>query len=250
MKIDRPRPGQKPGLKALWQEAFGDTPAFIDSFFTTAYAPGRCLCACTDDTVAAAAYYFDCSYPGGKLAYIYAVATARDFRGQGLCHALLQQLHSRLLQQGYAGTVLVPGDASLGELYRGMGYAYFGGAEVMECQAAREPAQLRQVPPMEYLRLRRRYLPENGVWQAGENLRFLQKNALLLAGEDFLLACSREKENLWGMELLGNAAAAPGILAALGATAGRFRVPGSEPFAMYRPLTVAEPPSYFGLAFD
>ncbi len=249
MKLDHPRPGQKLQLKVLWQEAFGDTPEFIDSFFAAAYAPGRCLCAFTEDRVAAAAYVFDCSFPAGKLAYIYAVATAWDFRGQGLCHALLQELHSRLARQGYTGTVLVPGNADLAELYRGMGYAYFGGVDTVSCAAA-EPVQLRSLTAMEYLRLRQKYLPENAVRQAGENLRFLQKNAVLAAGTDFVLAYSPEKDGLWGMELLGNAAAAPGILGALGVQKGRFRVPGGKPFAMYRPLTAAAPPAYFGLAFD
>ena len=57
---------------------------------------------------------------------------------------------------------------------------------------------------------------------------------------------------LWGLELLGNKEAAPGILKALGCMKGRFRTPGKDqPFAMYLPLTeTAEKPAYFGLAFD
>ncbi len=250
MNTDHPRPGHRPQLKALWQEAFGDDMGFIDGFFAAAYSPSRCLCIYTADAVLAAAYWLDCSYSGGKLAYIYAVATAREHRGRGLCHALLQQLHSCLAAQGYAGAVLVPGEEGLDRLYRSMGYEFFGGVQKITCRAAAAPVALRQVSAMEYLRLRQKFLPENGVRQPGENLRLLQKLATLAAGEDFVLAYSRREEGLWGLELLGNAAAAPGILRALGQEKGSFRIPGRESFAMYRPLTVQEPPAYFGLAFD
>ena len=42
MKIDFGLPQQRPALTELWQVAFGDTPAFIDRFFETAYAAHRC----------------------------------------------------------------------------------------------------------------------------------------------------------------------------------------------------------------
>ena len=46
-------------------------------------------------------------------------------------------------------------------------------------------------------------------------------------------------------------AAAPGVAAALGFSEGTFRVPGTGPFAMFRPLREdAVIPEYFGLAFD
>ena len=54
------------------------------------------------------------------------------------------------------------------------------------------------------------------------------------------------------MELLGNAAAAPGVLGALGFSHGHFRTPGTAlPGAMFRPLRAgADAPGYFGLIFD
>ena len=54
------------------------------------------------------------------------------------------------------------------------------------------------------------------------------------------------------MELLGNAAAAPGILRSMGYEMGTFRVPGEErPFAMGIALKEnVKMPDYLGLAFD
>ncbi len=245
-----PRPGQVPLLKELWQEAFGDDRALIDDFFATAYSPSRCRCIVRDRQVLAAAYWLDCQGPQGKLAYVYAVATAAQARGQGLCHALLGQIHGQLLEQGYAGTVLVPGNEALGGLYEGMGYQYFGGIREFSAEMGSQAAALREIGPMEYARLRRQYLPQGGVRQTGENLRFLRRYAKFAAGEDFLLAYSRGPEGFMGLELLGNAQGAPGILAALGEARGRFRCPGQKPFAMYRPADGAPAPAYFGLALD
>ena len=77
-------------------------------------------------------------------------------------------------------------------------------------------------------------------------MAFLATYATLYAGNDFILAVIDDT----GLELLGNTAAAPGILTALGKKSGDFRVSGSTPFAMWHPLTATPEPGYFGIAFD
>lgn len=236
-----------PGLKALWQEAFGDSIAEIDNFFATAFSPTRCLCIPAGNAIAAGAYWLDCRQDGRKLAYIYAVATASAFRGQGLCHRLMAGIHDALEARGYAGSILVP-DAGLEALYRPMGYEFFGGMEEFSCQAG-QPTALQEIGLEEYAALRRQYLPRGGVLQEGQSLRYLQTMARLYRGEDFLLAASVGEE-FFAMELLGNRVKAPAILGALGHAQGRFRCPGKENFAMFRPIGPTPPPTYFALAFD
>ena len=70
--------------------------------------------------------------------------------------------------------------------------------------------------------------------------------------EGFLLAGAAEDGVFYGAELLGDVAAAPGVLKSLGCTVGHFRGPGEgRDFAMYLPLRENAPvPKYFGLAFD
>ncbi len=250
MNIDHPRPGQKAALQALWAEAFQDPDTYIHSFFSAAYSPRRCLCISKDKQIIAAAHWLDCSYSGGKLAYIYAVATAEAHRGQGCCRELMNGIHEALKKEGYAGAVLVPGSAALAGMYRSMGYEFFGGMEEFTCRAAPLPLPLREVSPMEYGRLRRNCLPEDGVQQAGENLRFLSQQAKLAVGEGVLLAYTQIQGELFVPELLGNVTAAPGIVRALGFEKGRFRIPGKTPFAMFHPLQDATAPGYFGFAFD
>ncbi len=236
--------------KALWAEAFGDEAAVIDSFFATAYAFERSHCLWQGGKLLSAAYWLDCSYAGGKLAYIYAVATKEAARGQGLCHRLMEEIHEILTAQGYAGAALVPGEPGLRKLYASMGYRHFGGMEEIFVSAG-QPEELRMLSLEAYQALRREYLPTGGIYQEGASLRYLEAvGARFAAGEDFLLAYSLEEQQVFGLELLGNAQNAPGIVVSLGAKSGRFRIPGSTPFAMWKPLAEAPAPSYFGFAFD
>ena len=117
MTIDAPKTSHIPALKQLWQEAFGDDDAFLESFFSVAFSPNHCRCLFLSGQVAAALYWFDCSWKEEKVAYIYAVATDKAFRGRGLCSALMKDTHKHLFSQGYRGAALVPGNQGLFQLY-------------------------------------------------------------------------------------------------------------------------------------
>jgi GNAT superfamily N-acetyltransferase len=236
-------------LKKLWKQAFGDDDGFLSLFFATAYVPQRCRYITVDGQLAAALYWFDCSYNGTKCAYIYAVATAPAFRGQGLCRRLMDDTHEALQAQNYAGAILVPGEPGLFEMYRKLGYRVMSGVESISCPAG-APTDVQEASIEAYAAKRRSLLPPGGVLQENENLRFLSGYARLYTGKDFALAALRDGEKLVGLKLLGNTDAAPGIVAALGCKEGRFRIPGSVPFAMYHPLSDTPAPTYFGLAFD
>ena len=244
MNIDHPSLTQIPQLRALWKEAFGDTDAFLDHFYSKAFSPERCLCVMAGSDLAAMAYWFHC----GEYAYIYAVATAKKHRGKGISHALMARIHEILTRSGYAGCVLVPGEESLRRFYRGMGYENCGGVHEFDAQAT-TPLPLRKLSLTEYAALRRQYLPEGGVMQEGVNLDFLSCWAEFYEGKNTLLAAIWEEGKLLVLELLGDAQEAPAIAAALGADTGWFRTPGDTPFAMHRPLNQQTPPKYFGFCF-
>ena len=245
MKIDHPTLAQIPQLRQLWKEAFGDTDAFLDSFFSAGFSPRRCLCATIGCELGAAAYWFSC----GEYSYIYAVATAKAFRGRGICHALMEEIHGLLRKQGFAGCILVPGSERLRQFYAGMGYENFCGVQELTCEVG-TPLPVTKIDSNEFAALRRQYLSAGGVIQEAENLAFLSCWAEFYRGEDFLLTGALDGDTLQGVELLGNADAAPGIVAALGAKRGVFRRPGNTPFAMHLPLNEKKVPGYFGFAFD
>ena len=243
MRIDYPEESRIPALRQLWQEAFGDTDTFLDKFFATGFSADRCQCCIADDTLAAALYWFDCRLDDRPIAYLYAVATKKAFRKQGLCRKLMDNTRQLLASLGYAGILLVPGEPGLFAMYEAMGYETCCHVREFTCRRSEESVALQVISPEEYAARRREFLPAGGVVQENENLQFLQSISTLYAGDGFLYA--------EGAELLGNTDAAPKILAALGKEKGSFRCPGKEkPFAMYLPLAEGAAPSYFGLAFD
>ena len=233
-------------LKTLWTECFGNEENWIDAFFSTAFDPNHVCCLNRQGSLAAGLCWMDTFCDGRPLAYLYAIATDPEHRQQGLCRELMGKTHDLLARQGYAGAILVPGDEGLRQMYGKMNYVNFDGIRRF-CAEAGEPIPIRQLSPVEYGALRREYLPAGGVVQENGAMEFLASWAELYAGADFLLAMSGD----FGLELLGNADAAPGILGALGLERGSFRVPGEEPFAMFRSLSEDDwQPGYFGLAFE
>ena len=251
MRFDHPTAHQTGALRALWRQAFGDTEEFLDQFFSTGFSPRHCRCAMENGQLAAALYWFDCEFDGRKLAYLYAIATDAVFQNRGVCRALMADTHTLLKAHGYSGTLLVPGAASLGAFYGSRGYRWATGLREFFCTAAPEPVSVQSIDADEYARLRREVLPAGSVLQEGRSLAFLGTQALFYAGPRLLLAARREEDTLFGLELLGDPAAGPGLVRALGSTRGHFRTPGRDrSFAMYRPLDSAPPPAYFAFAFD
>ena len=238
-------------LRRLWKQAFGDEDGFLDDFFGAAFSPDRCRGLTVNGQLAAALYWFDCTYDGQRLAYLYAIATDETFQKQGLCKALMENTHRHLRELGYVGAILVPAKESLFAFYKRLGYRICGYVTEFTAKAD-EPIKLNKIDAAEYARLRRLYLPENGVVQEGPLLDFLQTQAQFYAGDGFVLCAAMDSGRLIVPELLGNSSHASAIAAALGASAGRFRVPGNgKPFAMYYPLSrSAAVPSHFGLALD
>lgn len=235
---------EKTMWKALWAAAFGDD-GWIDSFLRTAYRPENTLAIFREGQLAAGLAWMQTSCQGRKLAYLYAVATAPEYRHQGLCRELMAKTQEVLTSRGYDGSVLVPADDGLRRMYAGMGYRNFGGVENLTLPAG-EPVSLRKVPPEEYAALRRKYLPVGGIVQENGAIEYLAESAKLYAGDGFLLAATEDEP----MELLGDASQAAGIVGSLGKPEGTFRLPGTSPFAMFRPICDDSWfPAYLGLDF-
>lgn len=230
--------------KTLWEACFGDD-GWIDSFFRTAFREENTLAILRGGSIAAGLAWMDTACEGRKLAYLYAVATAPEYRHQGLCRELMAKTQEVLTERGYGGSVLVPADEGLRQMYAAMGYRNFGGVRNLTAAAGKR-VLLQEVTPEEYAALRRKYLPAGGIIQEAGAIEYLAESAKLYAGDGFLLAATEDAP----MELLGDASQASGILGALGKVQGTFRIPGTEAFAMFRPTrTNTWAPGYFGLDF-
>ncbi len=267
MIIDKPKNTEP--LRQLWKQAFGDSDAFLDAFFTHAYSPNRCRQIAENGTVVAALYWFDCAFSGKKIAYLYAVATDEAYRNRGLCRLLMEDTHRHLKSLGYDGTLLVPGSKSLFSFYEKLGYRTCCNVNEFTCKANNRitlppmtlrledgtvPAlPLRAIDPRNYYHLRQRYLPAGYVEPDISVFEFMKESGYsFYAGNDFIFCGTTKDNTLIVAEFLGNTSLAPGIVALLGMKKGQFRTIGEEkPFAMYHPLTHhLDKPSFFALALD
>jgi len=241
-----------PALRRLWKEAFGDTDAFLDNFFSTGFCSDRCRIAKEDGALLGALYWFEFQWGEKRLAYLYAVATAKAFQGQKICSRLMEDTHKHLLSLGFSGTVLVPGSASLFDFYGKLGYVRFGGICELSATAGATPVSLRKIPAADYMEERKEYLPSGSILPVEETLPFLNSLLSFYEGDGWLLAAAEEAGCLAGKEFLGDIAQLPGILCGLGMEKGSFRTPGAEkPFAMFHSFGGAEnAPDYFAFALD
>ena len=236
------------GLKQLWKTVFGDPDAFIDAFFDVAFSPDRCRFFEENGEIISALYWFDCEYTGGKLAYIYAVATHPDCRGKGLASQLLKETHAHLKDMGYAGCVLKPA-RGLFPFYARLGYRTSGYIRRFRAAAASAPACLTLLSPEQYGRCRASFLPKDAVIQEGITLDFLGTFASFYASEDALLCVAKEEPIIF--EYLGNPNSAPAVLSALGIKTAQIPTIGDEmPFTMFYPLNCTKIPGYLGITLE
>lgn len=114
-----------PQLKHIWKECFGDDEDYIDFYFANRFDVKNTLVYLSGEQPAAMASLFPayCWGKGGKekVRYIYAVATAKDFQGQGISTALLNYIRSYLKDQNEIG-ILVPATKELISFYDKRGF--------------------------------------------------------------------------------------------------------------------------------
>ena len=102
-----------PGIAALWQQAFHETPLLPDF---------PCFVAEYGGKIVAMVHAWMQKLQAGKTytaAYLYAVATDKAFRGQGICRGLMAYAEKTLDADC---CILVPAESSLFDFYEALGY--------------------------------------------------------------------------------------------------------------------------------
>ena len=135
MIFESPDAGRIPALRALWKEAFSDTDVFLDGFFEYGFSPDRCRCIVKEGAVLSALYWFEGTVEDQRFAYLYAVATAKAARGQGLFSALLQDVKHLLAAEGFDGILLHPADEGLTRMYEKFGFSACASVDVRHVKA-------------------------------------------------------------------------------------------------------------------
>ena len=128
MLLTRPsRPDDIPAQRQLWNLAFGDDGAYIDTFYRTYYEPQRMLVLEEDGAVRSMTAWFDTTFvvPGQgeyRAAYLYAVATHPDCRGRGLAGRLLADADDFFRSLGIPAVTTVPAEPSLHNFFGANGF--------------------------------------------------------------------------------------------------------------------------------
>lgn len=115
-----------PVLYSLWQEAFGDEKETIDLFFDTCFQPQNILVAVCGGRVRSVVYLLEATLINGeerfRAFYIYAAATEKSYRGQGLMRALLDFSAETAQTRGADYLYLVPASEPLFQYYEKCGF--------------------------------------------------------------------------------------------------------------------------------
>ncbi len=249
MIIDNPSPQHIKVLRSIWKEAFGDSDAFLNTFFETGFAYDRCQCVFQENEPVAAVYLFPCSWKGKKVAYLYALAVKKSHQKQGLSRLLLTDTHAKLRQDGFAGVIMEPATDSLRTYYERLGYRSFGGRHTRQFTAGERTVSCCKLGNLGYEQARKTHLPENSVLQEGAFTELLHTQAEFYGGEGFAAAVSLQESAV--LEFLGDESKIPGLLTCLHLESASVRLPGGDPTAVYMDFAGdTELPSYFGLPMD
>ena len=129
MRTRKTTPADIPALKAIWNEAFAeDSRQDIDEFFKTLYSTAAGFCA-EDEKGAVCAMLF--ALPQTivkgekqlKAAYLYAVATKKEHRGQGYCRAVMAYAEKELRKRYVDALLLSPATQDLADFYARLGFS-------------------------------------------------------------------------------------------------------------------------------
>ena len=112
----------KEECRLLWKEVFGDSDEFITSFIDIFYNEENMLCIEQDGKILSMLHIIPFELNGSKVAYIYAVATDADARGQGYASKLIRQAIDKMQAEGYKAILTLPADDMLRSFYFKFGF--------------------------------------------------------------------------------------------------------------------------------
>jgi predicted acetyltransferase len=132
-------------IRALWQETFGDSDAFLSHYFAKLHRDENMLVTTEDDSeLVAMMTMFPIELVSGENAfparYVYAVATAEPWRGLGISTSLMAYALEEMKEAGVAAAILVPAHFSLFDFYGRQGFSTAFFATENAVDAAELPA--------------------------------------------------------------------------------------------------------------
>lgn len=110
-------------MMRLWRECFGDDEAYVRDYLLLWRPKGKSFVKRADGHIVAAAdvHLFGCD--GTDVAYIFGVMTDGRYRGRGLASSLVAEILESVRNAGCCLAMLIAGDDSLAEWYKGFGFS-------------------------------------------------------------------------------------------------------------------------------
>ena len=108
--------------RALWMEVFGDEREEVDRFFIDIHSKDNLLTHSENGKVVSMLNIVTIDTDYGSTAYLYAIATAPEYRGKGYAGMLISQAIEQSRARGYKAVMLIPSDESLVEYYKRFGF--------------------------------------------------------------------------------------------------------------------------------
>ena len=113
---------KKEECQRLWKEVFGDSDEFISSVINDFYNADNMLCIEQNGKIVSMLHIIPFVFDGSKVAYIYAVATDANARGQGYATKLIRQAIEKAQAEGYKAIFTLPADDGLATFYSQFGF--------------------------------------------------------------------------------------------------------------------------------
>ena len=231
-KIRHPYIWEIKQMAELWQIHFGGTKRQLYHLFCTALNLKHSLIIKRpgDHRIAGQVFWYVCLLGGKKVACIFGLCVKPELQHQGLGTALMEAAHELLKREGFCAVILEPLDEDLVWFYHYFGYKMSGGYSSFFAKAG-TPVNMSVISPREYHRLRRKYLPENGLELPLSYFKYRSREVTYYRGENFI--CAIEKDE-WKqcLELLGDSSAAGGIAEFPERPHLRFTAPGDEEYTL------------------
>lgn len=113
---------QEVECRRLWVDVFGDSREEVDRFFIDIHHADNLLMHSEAGKVVSMLHIVEIVTALGPTAYLYAIATAPEWRGRGFAEQLITRAIDVARSRGYKAVMLIPSEESLVEYYKRFGF--------------------------------------------------------------------------------------------------------------------------------
>ena len=200
----------------LWQDAFGDGRKSVEDFLNR--FGENVLVYEFDEKPVSMLTALPVEIDGKKGRYVYAVATAKEYRKRGFSSRLIDYLKEYILLKGESFLVLLPANGGLFGFYEKIGFTELCCAQdIVTSYENANDCEVEIIGAAEYLRLRDRFFGGKGYVKWDEEMLSYMKNIyggyfVRIKRDEKIIGCSfcyLKKDSVIAQELLGEDNALP-----------------------------------------